>query len=211
MSFLVTLDLERKLGVFPNRYVAGCDEVGRGAIAGSVAVGMVVVDCRFLVEIFGVKDSKLLSAKKRQKLVPLIQKWAASFGVGEASAYEIDKYGIIQALGLAAKRAYLSLEIYPQIIILDGNYDWLSSTFFAEDFGHGLPKIFTQVKADMQCLSVAAASVLAKVHRDSVLVQLADEMPNYGWEKNKGYATVAHREAIAKYGSTIWHRKSWNL
>jgi len=218
-----TLDWERELAAQGYAIVAGCDEVGRGALAGPVSVGIVIIEAGTATELPGVKDSKLLREPVRQALVPAIKDWAAASAVGHASAAEIDALGLVAALRLAGTRALQAAAavLVPDFVILDGNQDWLSVPRQPElSFDVGLfateppavPwQLQTRIKADMTCLSVAAASVLAKVERDGMLVELAEEFPQFGWDGNKGYATAAHRAAIAEHGPTDFHRKTWRL
>lgn len=220
-----TLEFERSLAAAGYVLVAGCDEVGRGALAGPVSVGLVVVEAATAPLLAGVKDSKLLRESVREELVPAIREWAAASAVGHASAVEIDTLGLMSALRLAGSRALAAIAAaqQPGKIILDGNHDWLSlpaqpgllfdlADPLAEEpvYGARMP-VVTRIKADLACLSVAAASVLAKVERDALLAQLDIEFPQYGWAVNKGYATVAHRAAIRSGGPTPFHRQSWRL
>nr|WP_218063216.1 ribonuclease HII [Arthrobacter sp. SDTb3-6] len=216
---------ERELAAQGYTLVAGCDEVGRGALAGPVSVGLVVINAATATELPGVKDSKLLGGPVRQALVPAIREWAQAQAVGHASAAEIDAVGLVSALRLAGTRALAAVaaELLPGYVILDGNQDWLSAPVQPELPFPGLPQdsagpapgaamtVRTRIKADMTCLSVAAASVLAKVERDSMMVELAQDHPQFGWDGNKGYATAAHRAAIAGHGPTDFHRKTWRL
>jgi ribonuclease HII len=291
-----------------HRLIAGCDEVGRGALAGPVSVGIVVVDASEQRGLTKVRDSKLLTAAEREALVPRIQRWAVASAVGHASSVEIDTYGLMAALRLAGTRAWRTLLLagtVPHAVILDGNHNWLSpkaqpSLFDLEPefdleapmdqeppIGALMPAfealqptlvggpqsggpsavvgagqapavsgagrvpavvgagrapavlfekagpaanlvpalrpvppsegpdceapVFTKIKADMQCLSVAAASVLAKVERDAMLRELDVAHPEYGWAVNKGYATSSHRAAIVEHGPSPYHRMSWRL
>ena len=217
-----TLGFERSFLAAGHRFVAGCDEVGRGALAGPVSVGMVVIDATAPRGLSKVRDSKLLTPAARQALVPRIRNWALAYGVGHASAAEIDALGLIAALRLAGTRAWwrvLETGPAPQTVILDGNHNWLSprmqeSLFDTpEDLGGppcGAP-VVTKIKADMHCLSVAAASVLAKVERDAMLAELSTSHPQYGWDVNKGYATASHRAAIGLHGPSPYHRMTWRL
>ena len=197
------------------------DEVGRGALAGPVTVGVVVIDetCRTAPQ--GVKDSKLLAPHARERMVPRIERWAVAHAVGHASADEIDEVGIIAALRLAGCRALATVAatgIRPDLVILDGNHDWLTSP--AGGGAAGLrprgpgrtPPVTTMIKADLKCSSVAAASVLAKVARDRMMVDLgAEEPPGYGWVENKGYAAPEHMDALRRLGPCELHRRSWRL
>lgn len=215
-----TLRFERSFLAEGHRFVAGCDEVGRGALAGPVTVGLVVVDLAAAKGLRGVRDSKLLSPAEREALVPRIQRWALAYGVGHASAAEIDSVGLMAALRAAGNRAWAqaSREVRPDAVILDGNHNWLApapqgSLFDDVDTLAVVcdAPVHTRIKADLQCLSVAAASVLAKVERDRIMVDFAAAYPAYGWEINKGYATTSHRAAIDNLGASDQHRRTWRL
>ncbi len=214
-----TLRVERALQRAGHRLLAGMDEVGRGALAGPVSVGVVVIDdvCRSAP--VGVKDSKLLSHQMRERMVPKIQRWATAYAVGHASPEEIDRYGIMVALRFAGTRALAALPVIPDLVILDGNYDWLTdpqrvgllgSLADGDGFAPCVP-VLTMVKADMFCSSVAAASVLAKVERDAMMVALAAQVPHYAWELNKGYSAPEHFAALGSRGPSVHHRRSWHL
>lgn len=215
-----TLRHERTFKAHGARYLAGVDEVGRGALAGPVSVGIAVVDLHTQKPLAGVRDSKLLSAAERERLEPLVRGWSVASAVGHASATEIDAMGIIAALRLAGTRAWqdiLTAGIIPDVVLLDGSHNWLSPaeqlSLFDEpavDFACAAP-VYTKVKADMQCLSVAAASVIAKVERDQQMRGLHLEYPDFGWDINKGYATAFHRDVLRAAGPTPYHRVSWNL
>jgi ribonuclease HII len=203
-----TLEVESALHESGVRYVIGCDEVGRGAIAGPVAVGLAVVDAGVGEHPHGLRDSKLLSEKRREELAPLATGWARYTTVGLASAREVDDFGIVTALGLAGKRALTALHelgasIRESVILLDGSHDWLNPALASR------LRVQTRVKADRDCSSVAAASVVAKVHRDRIMIDADAETPGYGWSGNKGYGSAAHFAAIAKLGPTDFHRVSW--
>lgn len=201
-----TLDFERSL-VRPGMLVAGVDEVGRGALAGPVVVGITVVDPHACAPVpNGLTDSKLLSPNRRESFVPVIAEWALEQGIGEASAAEIDEVGIMTAMALAAQRALLAVDRPFAAVVLDGSANWLArSTAFWN------PAVHTRVKADIDCATVSAASVIAKVHRDSLMVAAAQEHPEYDWHANKGYASASHRTAIAAIGPSDMHRLSWRL
>jgi ribonuclease HII len=190
------------------QYVIGCDEVGRGAIAGPVAVGMVVVDAAVGAFPAGLRDSKLLSEPKREALAPACAAWAIHSAVGLASALEVDRLGIIASLGLAGKRALAALHesgvpIMASTLVLDGNHDYLSPALVDR------PRIVTRIKADQTCASVSAASVIAKVHRDRLMIDLHGMVPAYGWVANKGYGSAAHFAAIDEVGPSEFHRLTW--
>ena len=199
-----TLDLEQSLFASGSRIVVGMDEVGRGAIAGPVTIGVVAVDASISDVPTGLADSKLMTPKRREAMVPTVKQWALAWGTGSATAQEIDAYGIMAALSLAGSRALAALGVQPDVVILDGTTSFLVE----EDNG---PRVITQVKADQTCASVAAASVIAKVERDALMVSLHEQFPQYGWNSNKGYGAKVHTDALRTYGVTELHRTSWNL
>ncbi|NJC22545.1 ribonuclease HII [Arthrobacter pigmenti] len=215
-----TLRYERSFLAEGHRFLAGCDEVGRGALAGPVTVGLVVIDITAAKGLRGVRDSKLLSAADREALVPKIQRWALAYGVGHATAGEIDATGLMAALRAAGNRAWAqaSRTVRPDAVILDGNHNWLAPSAQGSLFEDVETReiscdapVHTRIKADLQCLSVAAASVLAKVERDHLMVEFSRRYPGYGWEINKGYATAGHRAAIDGLGPSREHRRTWRL
>ncbi|HEU5143814.1 MAG TPA: ribonuclease HII [Dermatophilaceae bacterium] len=215
-----SLRVERLLQRQGHRLLAGMDEVGRGALAGPVSVGVVVIDESVRSAPVGVKDSKLLTEAARTRLVPRIERWAVAHAVGHASPDEIDAIGIMAALRLAGTRALGdlgTLGVVPDLVILDGNHDWLTEPAevglfaFVSEGGPSTPPVTTMVKADLKCSSVAAASVLAKVERDQLMVRLAADHPAYGWSLNKGYAAPEHIDALARVGPCELHRRSWRL
>jgi ribonuclease HII len=218
-----TLRTERALISSGARLVAGMDEVGRGALAGPVSVGVVVVDAATRTAPKGVADSKLLTPAAREALVPQLQRWPVAWAVGHAGPAEIDAHGIIAALRLAGRRALAQVRRVcgdVDVVLLDGSHDWLTRAqvdlFEAVDLDvAGAPErdpaVRTMVKADLQCASVAAASVLAKVERDMLLTRLARQYPAFAWDQNKGYSAPAHLDALRRHGTTPQHRRSWNL
>jgi ribonuclease HII len=199
-----TLEFEHELFASGARIVAGMDEVGRGAIAGPVTIGVVAVDASVGPVPEGLADSKLMTIKRREAMVPVAKEWGLAWATGSATAEEIDKYGIMSALGLAGSRALAALGVVPDVIILDGNNSFLME----EDNG---PRVVTRIKGDQNCASVSAASVIAKVERDALMTQLHEQYPHYGWSGNKGYGAAVHTGAIKTHGVTDLHRKSWNL
>ena len=199
-----TLDVEREFFANGARIVAGMDEVGRGAIAGPVTIGVVAIDANVGEIPTGLRDSKLMTPKRREAMVPVAKEWGIAWATGSATAAEIDKFGIVTSLGLAASRALQNLDIMPDVVILDGN-----TAFLMEEAGG--PRIVTRIKADQDCACVSAASVIAKVERDTLMTQLHEQFPHYGWEGNKGYGAAVHTDAIKTHGLTDLHRKSWNL
>lgn len=220
MSVAPTLDYEKRFLPRGARFLAGVDEVGRGALAGPVSVGIAVVDLRRMELLADVRDSKLLKAADRERLDPLVRAWSVASAVGHATAREIDELGIMGALRTAGNRAWfqiLGTGITPDVVLLDGSHNWLSPDAQPSLFDEAVVEqgcdapVHTLVKADMQCLSVAAASVLAKVERDRTMQELHGEYPAFSWDVNKGYGTAAHREAIRTAGPSPYHRVSWNL
>ncbi|MFC8681426.1 ribonuclease HII [Microbacterium ureisolvens] len=205
------LTLERKL-LREHALIIACDEVGRGALAGPVAVGAAVVDApRSRKRIpQGLRDSKLVPEPKRADVAARAATWVAASAVGWASSEEIDEIGIMRALGLASIRALADLRahgVIPEeaIVILDGNYDYITP---AGAWGLTVRPV---IKADRDCASAAAASVIAKVARDRLMTDLHDELPAYNWARNKGYASPDHRDAIRAYGISRHHRASWSI
>ncbi|MCB7137683.1 ribonuclease HII [Cellulosimicrobium marinum] len=206
------------------RLVAGMDEVGRGALAGPVSVGVTVVDLATRPCPPGLTDSKLLSPAAREALVPLARAWSLAWAVGHAGPAEIDAHGIIGALRLAGRRALAQVRRTVgdvDVVLLDGRHDWLSRPAAVDLFeafeldphveAGAEPRVRTLVKADLQCASVAAASVLAKTERDGLMTSLAHQYPAFGWDQNKGYSAAAHVEALREHGPTPQHRRSWRL
>ncbi len=182
-----------------DRLEAGCDEVGRGCLAGPVVAASVILPQHYSNP--WINDSKKLSKANREDLVGEIKENALAWAIAEASVAEIDQINILHASFLAMKRAVLSLSIPPDHLLIDGNR-WKSD----------LDLSYTcVVKGDGKFASIAAASILAKVYRDELMGKLAEEFPHFAWERNAGYPTKVHREGIEKYGSTVWHRKSFQL
>lgn len=189
---------------------AGCDEAGRGPLAGSVFAAAVILpkDCqdeRFLSLCDALNDSKQLTEHQRYALRPLIEEFC-TWAVGEVTAEEIDRINILNAAILAMHRALDRLGTEPQHIIVDGN-KWKPYV------PSGIMEIPAQtiVKGDGKYMSIAAASILAKTYRDDYMLELHRQYPQYGWDQNKGYPTRAHYEAIAQYGITPVHRKTFRL
>ncbi len=211
-------DLRKEAQLFAEGFglVGGIDEVGRGSAFGPCCVGVVVVDEAVATFPQGLRDSKLLSAVTREGLIEPLRRWAKDFSVGEASAREIDDFGLTCALRLAGRRALSQLAVQPEVLLLDGQHDWLSTPKVAPLFSPpypdvNLPDVRTLIKADVTCASVAAASVFAKVHRDQLIRELAARVPGYDLANNKGYATAAHLSALRRLGPSAYHRVSWRL
>lgn len=222
MTAAPSLRVERSLLRGGVTHLAACDEVGRGALSGPVTVGVVVVSAATRTAPQGVRDSKLLTPEARERLVPRIRRWAAGWAVGHASPAEIDEHGIIAALRLAGHRALAQLPVRPDRVLLDGNHDYLTPPvppetplFDVPAPPSGglteLPPVLTRVKADLTCAAVAAASILAKTARDAIMTELHEEHPEYCWAENKGYSAPAHIDALARFGPTVHHRRSWSL
>lgn len=214
-----TLRYERELLRAGATAIACADEAGRGALCGPVSVGIVVVTERTRTAPQGVRDSKLLSEERRRALAPRIRRWA-DHAVGMASSAEIDRIGIMAALRLAGHRALAALPTCPDLVLLDGNHDYLTppaqESLFedqpdAEAPAVPVPRVVTRVKADLRCAGVAAASILAKTARDDLMAALAPEHPDYRWDENKGYAAPEHLAALRRLGPTPHHRVSWSL
>lgn len=202
-----TLQRERRL-LRDNAWVISCDEVGRGAIAGPVVVGATMFDAaaaRKRVPV-GLRDSKLIPESKRAEIAARVADWVPASALGWASAAEVDEVGIMRALGLAALRAIAALpqhDAHEGIVLLDGNHDYISPA------GGWAYEVQPVIKGDRDCASAAAASVLAKVRRDAHMLELHTEAPAYAWDQNKGYASQAHRDAIATNGICRHHRATW--
>ena len=178
---------------------AGCDEAGRGCLAGSVYAAAVILPLGYQNE--QLNDSKKLTDHQRKALRTIIERDAVAWAVGIVTAEEIDEINILNASILAMHRALDQLKVRPEAVIVDGNR--------FKPYGD-LPYT-TIVKGDGKFLSIAAASILAKTYRDDYMDQLAEEYPQYDWKSNKGYPTKKHRAAIKEYGITPYHRKSYNL
>ena len=183
----------------PDKIEAGCDEAGRGCLAGAVFAAAVILPPDFRCE--ELNDSKQLSEKQRNVLRPIIEQEALAWAVGVVSPQEIDKINILNASFLAMHRALDNLKIRPEHLLIDGN----RFKKYA-NFSHT-----TIVKGDGKYLSIAAASILAKTHRDEYMLQLHEEFPDYDWKQNKGYPTPKHRRGIEQFGTTPYHRLSFTL
>ena len=193
MSELTLWEIEDSLGLHP---ICGVDEAGRGPLAGPVCAAAVILPEH--LQIPGLTDSKKLTDKKRRELFPIIQEQAIAYGIGLASESEIDEINILQATFLAMGRALEQLSVRPALALIDGNRE--------TDFG--LP-VKTVVKGDSLSANIAAASILAKVTRDNLMLELAQQYPEYGFDIHKGYGTKAHYEALRKYGPCPIHRRSF--
>lgn len=220
----VSLARESALWDAGARVVAGIDEVGRGALAGPVSVGIVALErCGSWPD--GLADSKLLSPKRRVAMNEVLQDFGAARAVGHASAQDIDDLGIVGGLRLAGNRALAAIAaagVEVDAILLDGSHDWLTppvpDLFTASaDAGAGdvpapsLPPVTMVIKGDNLCASIAAGSVIAKVERDGLMGAAHAQHPEYGWDGNKGYGAEGHLAAIRRLGATNQHRRSWKL
>jgi ribonuclease HII len=205
------LTLERKL-LGECELIISLDEVGRGALAGPVAVGAAVMDAagarRRVPE--GLRDSKLVTEKRRPDVAARAAAWVQASAVGWATAAEVDEVGIMRALGLAASRAVLAVAAQgvstdDALVLLDGNHDYVSAVH------PGALRVRPVIKADRDCASVSAASVIAKVARDTHMAELHLDHPVYQWNRNKGYASSEHQDAIRERGLSPFHRASWAI
>jgi ribonuclease HII len=204
-----SLKVERSMLARGHEVVVGLDEVGRGAWAGPMFVGVVAVDATTRAVPAGTRDSKALAPTARRALRPLLVSWCAAWGIGRVSAHEIDEYGLTAALRLGAERALFAMPRPATSVIVDGPVDFVSEAL--ERAGRWGVEVVPIVGADDRCASVAAASVLAKVARDDVMRRLGRQFPSYDFRANKGYGTSAHAEAVATHGLTSEHRRSWTF
>lgn len=221
-----TLRVERSLWKEGHRWVAGIDEVGRGAWAGPLSVGVAVVHEGARVPPW-LRESKALPEDRREALYPAVARWCADAAVGHASAAECDRFGMTLAWRLAAFRALAALELRPDALVVDGPHDLLRCRVADLEPGgeDGAPRlarvwptlpevalperVLPLVDGDARCAAVAAASVLAKVVRDAQMRAEAEHFPAYGFERNKGYPSTRHKIALRGYGLSSIHRRSW--
>ncbi len=195
-----TFNIEKSLWQKGYYYIAGLDEVGRGAFAGSVVVGAVIFPKDIILP-EGIADSKLLRPKKREKLAEEIKKQASAWSIAEISVSHINKLGIGKATQMAFRKSIKLLSKTPEFVLIDAFY-----------IKHLSRKRQRPVKdGDKICASISAASIIAKVYRDKLMKKLHQKYPQYGFAKHKGYGTKSHQEAIKKYGLSRLHRKSFNL
>ena len=188
------------LNSWSNQYIeAGCDEVGRGCLCGPVVAAAVIIDHQFNHNL--INDSKQLSFRTRIELDSYIKENVLDYSIAELSPEFIDEHNILNASIHAMHNALDQLKLKPELILVDGNkfhpYNYIPHQCI--------------IKGDTKFLSIAAASILAKNYRDLLMIELHEEFPEYGWNKNMGYATKTHREALKKYGPTKYHRKSFRL
>jgi ribonuclease HII len=192
------LTVERELWEAGHEVVVGVDEVGRGAWAGPITVGAAVLprDRR----VYKVRDSKMLTEAERERMFDRIAGWCVAWGVGHASQEECDDLGMSAAQKLAARRAIEMLGVAPDQVLIDGNWDFVGSG----------PKVTRRiVKGDARCLSIAAASILAKVSRDRIMRAEAPSFPHWDFEYNKGYPCPRHKAALQAWGPSAIHRRTW--
>jgi ribonuclease HII len=213
-SQLPSLSFENSFFETGTRFIIGIDEVGRGSIAGPVAVGVALLDNQRNLNTWPQKlrDSKLISEKVREEIYPEVASWVSGWAVGMATVEEIESKGIVEALSLAGFRALEQLVRDPALreaiakggvmMILDGSHNWLG------DKSLGMP-VTVKTKADRDCVSVACASVLAKVTRDKLMLEIHEQHPRFGLDSNKGYASEAHISALREHGPSPVHRLSW--
>jgi ribonuclease HII len=190
------LRVERELWEAGHEVVVGMDEVGRGAWAGPLTVAAVVLPQDRRVN--GVRDSKQLSERRREQLFDRLCGWCEAVGVGHADHLECDELGMSEAQRLAARRALEALGLEPEVVLLDGRWDFV-----------GGGRVRTMVRGDATCLSIATASIVAKVTRDRMMRQDAPHYPGFEFESNKGYPCPRHKVALKGYGPTAIHRRSW--
>ena len=198
---------------YKGKIEAGCDEAGRGCLAGSVYAAAVILPDGYENPLLN--DSKQLTEKRRYELREQIERDAVAWAVGVVTPKEIDKINILNASILAMHRALDQLKVRPEAVIVDGNRfkPWTppqTPPLGGEGKNEAVPHT-TIVKGDGKYMAIAAASILAKTYRDDYMNELAREYPQYDWQKNKGYPTKAHREAIRQHGTTPYHRMSYNL
>jgi ribonuclease HII len=201
--------VEREL-VGEGLLVAGIDEVGRGAWAGPASVGVAVFR-HDEPPPEGICDSKALAEDEREEIFPRVAAWCREWSVGHADSAECDRLGMTAALRLAAQRALGGLSTSPDALLLDGNFDYVTEPDENGDrpLRTGAPAVRTIVRGDAACVSIAAASIVAKVTRDRMMRELAPSFPAFDFDRNKGYPTRVHKLALAGFGLTSIHRRSW--
>jgi ribonuclease HII len=193
-----TRSLEKELLTAGHAVIVGVDEVGRGSWAGPLMVGAAILPIDRRVN--GVRDSKMLTEVERERLFDRVAAWCTAWSVGGASQAECDELGMTDAQRLAAQRAIAGLGVVPDIAVVDGKWNFLAGT---------VKEVRMQVKADALCLSVSAASILAKVTRDRIMRAEAEHFPAYSFESNKGYPCPLHKAALLAHGPSSIHRRTW--
>jgi ribonuclease HII len=191
-----SLAVERALWAEGHQVVVGVDEVGRGSWAGPISVGAAVLPADRRV--YKVRDSKMLTEDERERLFPRLAGWCAAWAVGHASQPECDDLGMSAAQKLAARRAIAGLGVRPDVVLVDGSWDFV-----------GGPDVRRIVRGDASCLSIATASVLAKVTRDRIMRAESEHFPAYDFDLNKGYPCPRHKAALAAFGPSAIHRRAW--
>jgi len=196
-----SLTVERRHWAGGHQYVAGIDEVGRGSWAGPLTIAVAILPRDRRVN--RVRDSKQLSERTREAMFARVASWCEAWAVGHASPLECDELGMSEAQRLATRRAFADLAFEPQVALVDGNWDFVG--------GGPSGNMITQtiIKGDQKSLSIASASILAKVTRDRIMRGEAEHFPAYGFEANKGYPCPRHKTALQGYGATSIHRRSW--
>lgn len=193
--------LEHELFGAGARYIAGVDEVGRGSWAGPLSVGVAVVDVAALGSFpIGVRDSKMLTQQRREEIFPLLVDAVSNYAIGHASSSECDELGMTMALRLAASRAFRSLEVLPDVVVLDGTVNYIEH-----------PHVELRIGADRDVRVVAGASIIAKVTRDRMMIDLDGRYPEFCFAQNKGYPSPEHLRALENVGLTDIHRRSWTF
>ncbi|MGZ4700429.1 MAG: ribonuclease HII [Ilumatobacteraceae bacterium] len=193
-----TRSIETELWAAGHDVIVGIDEVGRGAWAGPLMVGAAILPRQRRVN--GVRDSKVLTEADREFLFDRIAAWCDAWAVGGASQQECDELGMAEAQRLAARRAIAALGVTPDAAVVDGKWNFI---------GTAVDRVELRVKADLTCLPVAAASILAKVTRDRIMREQAEHYPQWGFESNKGYPCPVHKAALQAYGPSAIHRRTW--
>jgi len=193
-----TRTIEKELWADGHEVIVGIDEVGRGAWAGPLMVGAAILPKDKRVN--GVRDSKMLSEANRERIFDRVAGWCDTWAIGAASQEECDELGMADAQRLAARRALAGLAVRPDAAVVDGKWNFLAGQ---------VPHVEMRVKADMHCLSVAAASILAKVTRDRIMRDLAISYPHWSFDTNKGYPCPLHKTALQGYGPSAIHRRTW--
>ena len=193
-----TRSIEKELWAAGHDVIVGIDEVGRGAWAGPLMVGAAILPRQRRVN--GVRDSKVLTEADREFLFDRIAAWCDAWAVGGASQEECDELGMAEAQRLAARRAIAALGVKPDAAVVDGKWNFI---------GTAVDHVEMRVKADLTCLPVAAASILAKVTRDRIMREQAEHYPQWGFESNKGYPCPVHKAALQAYGPSAIHRRTW--
>lgn len=199
-KIIPSLVFEKKLWSLGIETIAGIDEVGRGAWAGPLSVGVAIVP--FAKRVYGIRDSKMLNESQRQSIFPRVSSWCLDWAVGHASPKECDDLGMSRAQKLATCRALDQLKLIPEHVLIDGKWDFV-------DFGD--EKTTKIIKGDAKCLSIATASILAKVTRDQIMINYDSQFPQYGFASNKGYPSTGHKTALKKWGMLPIHRQSWSF